>query len=682
MGKWRYGVILDAGSSGTRVHVYRWLDNVIARSNANETQLRSLPSIQTHSEWTKKIHPGISSYGQKPYLIGPDYLRTLLEHALDVVPGHSVQDTPIFLLATAGVRLLPAPLRDELMEQICTYIRTSSRFLLSDCDLYIQVISGETEGLYGWIAANYLVGALDTPVEHEHGKGHHTYGFLDMGGASAQIAFAPNVTEAEKHANDLTLVRLRTIDGRGIEHRVFVTSWLGFGVNEARKRYVTALIKASIEEGIAALPDPCLPAGIQTTVEGVVISDMATLSAGEPYLLGTGDFDECLRATYPLLDKDAPCEDNPCLLHGVHVPAIDFDVNHFIGISEYWHTTHEIFETADTDKAYDLDTYQQRVNIFCQQNWTSVEAGVLDHKWGKKVDLRTAYEFCFKASWLINFLHNGIGVPRDGPEKISDTAHNRTAEILEQGKPRGFLEPFQAVNQIKDTEVSWTMGKMVLYAASQIVPVDRVSLPVGFGSNKPGIPIDFQYAGGGAQPHTSNTSVFEPEDQSLGEPIHDTLLDYDSRRRLPGFLLFLFIMLIAGFYLCGRDRRSRIYRNLFGSSGRKRRLFTGQVPFLSRNNIVSYERVLEDGGRLEDPEIFELRDAESGDSEPGGSRTAGSEASRSKPQVGMVGPAMMDRSGLVVRTESRERLALHSGRKSRTGSPAGSKGSLKALVEQ
>ncbi len=77
-------------------------------------------------------------------------------------------------------------------------------------DLHIQVIAGDTEGLYGWIAANYLLGGFDSPEKHMHGKGHHTYGFLDMGGASAQIAFAPNNTEAEKHANDLKLLRMRT----------------------------------------------------------------------------------------------------------------------------------------------------------------------------------------------------------------------------------------------------------------------------------------------------------------------------------------------------------------------------------------------------------------------------------------------------------------------------------------
>ncbi|KAK6000927.1 hypothetical protein QM012_003010 [Aureobasidium pullulans] len=717
MGKWRYGVILDAGSSGTRVYIYRWLNAQRARKDASYLELNSLPQLETKKKWTLKTKPGVSTFGDKPELVGPDHLKQLVDHALEYIPDDQVQDTPIFLLATAGMRLLPDIQRNQVLDNICSYLQQNTRFQLPDCGLHIQVIPGETEGLYGWIAANYLLGAFDADATktHLHGKDHHTYGFLDMGGASAQIAFAPNATEAEKHAEDLKLLRMRKVNGDPIEFKVFVTTWLGYGVNEARRRYIESLTTAS--PGIAELPDPCLPTGLEVTKSGHAISPGSHEAAGrETYLLGTGNFPECLSRTYPLLDKDAPCLDPPCLLHGVHVPAIDFDVNHFVGVSEYWHTTHEIFEMAHKDKAYDFNTYQQRVLEFCSQDWKSIQQGVKEQKWGQKVTEEKVAEVCFKASWLINMLHDGIGIPRVGLEGTKG-GHNGTKAVIDGAKEKGFLDPFQAVNKINDVEVSWTLGKMVLYAASQVPGPDDKALAVGFGSNIPGpdLPKDFQFAGGNPLPLP--TDLKDDDDVDW----HDKLFASSSSRRLPGFLLFLVILLVAAFLLCGRDRRNSLLRKAGFSPGKgsKRKPMGLGKLFGSKNSGPAYERVLE-GGIGPDPSDFELDDMNENDSDSDNSngRTSGwvtpkinnngfsSPVLHSSPRSARVnlynqgsqpmggyfdGPATHGsstvslattpglqlphggRGGLLARTESREQLAtatLRSGSRSRAASPS------------
>lgn len=482
-------------------------------------------------------------------------------HAVDIIPDDAAQDTPLFLLATAGVRLLPESEQTELLSEICSYARSQTKFQIPDCDLHIQVLKGDTEGLYGWIAVNYLLGGFDLPEEHGHEMDHHTYGFLDMGGASAQIAFAPNKTETSHNADDLKLLRLRTLNGANDEYRVFVTSWLGFGVNEARKKYVEGLLKAAGKSD--TLQDPCLPAELSMTTKGdVILPGPKTILGKTPYLVGTGQFDQCLNKTYPLLEKDAICEDEPCLLNGVHVPAIDFDVNHFIGISEYWHTTHALFEKGhDEGKTYDLNTFQRRVTDFCSMDWKNIEKGLEDHDWGKKVTKEIAVEICFKASWLINILHEGIGIPRVGLENN----HNRTKELFHSGKGKDYTNSFQAINKIDDTEVSWTLGKMVLYASSQIPALSDKS-PVGFGSNIPsGIPPDFQYAGStlsAVTPTPKNTTT-TPNTPLPAEDWQDTLFANHSPRRIPGFFLFILILCVATFLLCGRDRRKSLYRKIF-----------------------------------------------------------------------------------------------------------------------
>ncbi|KAF2645414.1 hypothetical protein P280DRAFT_465255 [Massarina eburnea CBS 473.64] len=681
MGKWRYGVILDAGSSGTRVHIYRWLNSDTARTSASEAQLHSLPAIETDKKWTKKIHPGISSFGEHPHDVGREHLDKLLSHALKYVPLEEVPNTPLFLLATAGMRILPPVQRNSVLKEVCDFARKTTKFQLPDCDLHVQVIPGETEGLYGWIAANYLLGGFDSPKDHDHGKNHHTYGFLDMGGASAQIAFAPNVTEAEKHADDLTLLRLRSVDGLPLEHQVFVTTWLGFGVNQARERYVKALLEAS--PGAKEYPDPCIPSGakIFVSANGKVIEGKKDKKAHQ--VVGTGDFKECLRRTYPLLEKEKECLDTPCLINGQHTPAIDFDVNHFVGVSEYYHTTHEIFKMAHKDDDdYDFKSYQTAVDKFCGQKWKNIVEGVDDNKFGKKIDEETALEVCFKSSWLINVLHDGIGVPRVGLEDLN-SANNVTK--AETGKSKkGYLNPFQAVNKINDVEVSWTLGKMVLYASSEIPTLSTEALAVGFGSNIAGIPDDFQYPGGKYTPYSS-------------DDWHDHLFS-ENPRRIPGFFIFVIILFIFGFMLCGRERRksarrglSHIFRGGRGhrsSSLGRRRGFAGKI--FGRRNTPTYERVLEEGEPSNGFELGSYSDAsdnDHSDSSDGSrvGRTSGWGATgTSTPSLFDPGqdiiaqganlgmshapPAgftnSIERGGLMSRTDSRERLA-----RSRASSP-------------
>ncbi len=643
------------------------------------------------------LAPGISTFGENPHDVGPEHLDKLLNYALKHVPEKDVPNTPLFLLATAGMRILPERQQKEVLAEVCSFVRGSSYFQLPDCDLHVQVIPGETEGLYGWIAANYLLGAFNEPNEHDHGQDHSTYGFLDMGGASAQMAFAPNSTEAEKHADDLTLLRLRTVDGTSLEYKVFVTTWLGYGVNQARQRYVQALLDSSLEK---ELPDPCLPEHlkIQVTKEGKfidsdVVEEDGKKEAAAATLFGTGNFQECLHQTYPLLEKEKECLDTPCLIAGQHAPAIDFNINHFVGVSEYWHTTHEIFEKDKKAKAkaYDLKTYQERVNEFCSQDWESIEKGIKKEKWGAKVDEDKAREVCFKASWIINMLHDGIGVPRVGIEDL-DGSQNTTEALLDSVKSKGYIDPFKAVDKIDDKELSWTLGKIVLYASSEVTLPSDDALAVGFGSNMPGIPPNFQYPGGIAHPYESDSNW------------HRLFVEHSEK--IPAFFIMIFIIVFIFCVALGKERRAYVrkyiinllpkkqgkdplHRRRGGGSGRS---FPAKLFGLGGSSNQAYERVdLEDGDPDNDFELEESYiDSEDNDfSDSDGGRASGRATARHKSEttsisgdllsqgssLGLGPQTAFDRTGLLSRTESRERI------RSRASSPKRTKGGLRKLNE-
>lgn len=116
-------------------------------------------------------------------------------------------------------------------------------------------------------------------------------------GASTQIAFEPTREMAAIHSDDLTNVKLRSISGQDQNYKVFVTTFLGFGVNEARRRYNES------RRNISTTEDPCVPGGLDGSRSQK-----------------SGDLEACISGLYPLLNKALQCPDNPCLFNGVHAP--------------------------------------------------------------------------------------------------------------------------------------------------------------------------------------------------------------------------------------------------------------------------------------------------------------------------------------------------------------------------
>lgn len=381
-----------------------------------------------------------------------------------------------------------------------------------------------------------------------------------MGGASAQVAFAPNATETARHAEDLMLLRLRTLDGVEKVHRVFVSTWLGYGANEARKRYVQDLQK-QVKTIHNFLLDPCLPKGLEIPVDNSKI-----------VLRGIGSLLECLNLQSPLLAKDMDCHDDPCLFGGVHAPAIDFDVNHFIGVSEYWHTTNDVF---DMGGAYDYATYSNRVEKFCSRDWESIVIDLKRQKWGKKIDEEKVKMVCFKAAWMMNVLHDGFGVPRltrefDNPPKSS---HNSTQDLIDSAKSHGYLDPFQSVDRIRGIEVSWTLGKAVLYASSTVnsaaIPSEKdlddvdVEHMVGFGPNN-----DRLYADGEFYSPSGSVIPLMPSGAL-------SRLAGSFSRRVPGLLLFMAMICVVVWFVIGKDGRNKVLSSTTRKWFKKRRRVMG-----------------------------------------------------------------------------------------------------------
>ncbi|KAJ3552296.1 hypothetical protein NM688_g4222 [Phlebia brevispora] len=501
----RFGVVIDAGSSGSRLQIYSWKDPRAIQATEDAQVLSSLPTVEKGTRegdsWVAKVEPGLSSFADGPSGVAA-YLAPLLEHARTQVPPSLQPETPLFLLATAGMRLLQPMQQAELLQETCIFLKRHSHFRIEDrspagpCGSSVRIITGEEEGLFGWIAVNYLMDGFKGSDEELT-----TYGFLDMGGASTQIAFEPSRQEREK-SHDLMDVRLRLLGGQEIHHKVFVTTWLGYGTNQARERYVGKAISEyeanrdppfGPEKEIA---DPCLPKQLSLTEYPVQPPASSSHSKKPHTLVGTGSFEQCLQQTAPLLNKDAPCAELPCPFNGVHVPTIDFSVSHFIGVSEYWYSSEHVFGLGGP---YDVVQYERAASEFCSRDWSDIldehqrsrQNGTLGGDgellangtvvstghWGDDVETSRLQMQCFKAAWIVNILHEGIGLPR-----IVDVGGNVTTEgeaVAQKAKDKGLGRPqFQSMDSVGDIAISWTLGKMVLEASKEVPPLSDSTPPI------------------------------------------------------------------------------------------------------------------------------------------------------------------------------------------------------------
>lgn len=401
------------------------------------------------------------------------------------------------------MRLLPPNKQAEILLETCRFLVNHSYFKIEEqsavgpCGSSVRIITGEEEGLFGWIAVNYLMDGFSGPS-----LDHTTYGFLDMGGASTQIAFEPS-RESQSKTKNLIDVRLRRLSGEEIHHKVFVTTWLGYGTNQARERYVGKIITendASFhgdEDEDHLVFDPCLPKNLELTEAPVHATSPATAHLSKPHrMIGTGSFEQCMEKTASLLSTTKPCPDTPCLMNGVHVPPIDFSVSHFIGVAEYWYSSEHIFGLGG---AYDYVQYERAASNFCSREWADIlnehedsrtrhrlggdgeivrDGKIVDAgKWGPNVEVPRLQMQCFKAAWVANVLHEGIKMPRivDPGGNISTASE----KVVSEAEKKGLGRPtFQSVDTVGDIAISWTLGKMVLEASKEVNPIEKSAKPL------------------------------------------------------------------------------------------------------------------------------------------------------------------------------------------------------------
>jgi hypothetical protein len=248
---------------------------------------------------------------------------------------------------------------------------------------------------------------------------------------------------------------------------VYTASFLGFGANSARDRYVIASAAAARNAGKAygVIEDPCLLAGQQQQFDaaaprgwGVSLtsssgetSSSADLAAAEAdtahwTFVGTGNWTQCREMLTPLLDKDIPCP-FPCPFGGRYQPALTPEVlaRNFYAFSEYWYSTRDVLELdpmAFSGRALEtasLALCDRDRNTFASAQKRLSEGGYPAHASADRLRQQ-----CFKAAWMDVVLFQGHGFPREREHAV------------------------QPVSAIENTEVQWSLGALLVLVTDKV----------------------------------------------------------------------------------------------------------------------------------------------------------------------------------------------------------------------
>lgn len=335
--------VVDAGSTGSRLHIFSY-------DLINQDQ-----PVQIKEIWSKKIKPGLASINPTNESIKA-YLHILLNDAPE-------QHLPLYFYATAGMRLISKPQQQKIYQVIRQVLLEKSEWQLVD----LRTISGQEEGVLGWLAVNYQVGAIDD-------SNIPWVGVLDMGGASVQISFPID------HAEFMSSEDIVNLD-IGTRHvSLYAHSFLGLGQTVMAEQFLD--VPSCFISGYI-LPNKSIGAGDMMTCRPFI----------EKFINNVHDVHDSVKV--PMLQRNiASWYTMGSSVALVKVPLFNFSNHQF--------TSQSLMEQAD--------------HGICHQSWQDLSNQYPTNEYLER--------YCLFSTYFYTLLVDGYGISTEEPIQFSSNSQD------------------------------------------------------------------------------------------------------------------------------------------------------------------------------------------------------------------------------------------------------------------
>ncbi|NXQ27034.1 ENTP8 diphosphohydrolase, partial [Alaudala cheleensis] len=400
----QYGLVFDAGSTHTSLYIYRW-----PADKENGT------GIVSQVEACSVSGPGISSYADEPAGAGAS-LKPCLDKAMKIVPAEQQRDTPTYLGATAGMRLLREENSTKAEQVLAEVSKAIGEYPVDFRGA--RILTGSEEGSFGWITVNYL---LETLVKVQLGEraGEGDPCKTALGENQSPVLWEPGM--------------LRELTG-GM-HPVLLgcrSSSLGWALWEGSQWHCSP-INGSVSlqaSSSAQISHPCYPRGYRENLTVAELYDSPCVHAPSsaspgPVLTvtGTGDPAACGTAVQRLFNFSCGAR-WPCGFNGVYQPPVR---GQFFAFSGFYYSLHFLNLTEGQSLSLVNDTIRQ----ICTSSWKEVQELF---PMASRAQLRDA---CTASSYTLTLLLQGY--------KFNYTTWPN----------------IHFVRQVANIDVGWTLGYML-----------------------------------------------------------------------------------------------------------------------------------------------------------------------------------------------------------------------------